>query len=154
MVTSQSLKLQTEPHFISYLDAVSFMQAHMNTWRERGRHRQKDSETKHNAASNLLLKLYNPGYLGITNIEESSGQTGMLPWPDLTRNGRALIFPRHMTQGTQIKSLLFTMTFLLPSFLREIFPPSTAISVTGHPHQNKRPSGRVTQSQYGRLVCV
>lgn len=65
-----------------------------------------------------------------------------------------LIFPGHTTNGTQIKSLLFTMTFPFPSFLWEIFPPSTAISVTGYPLQNKRPSGRVTQSQYGRLVCV
>lgn len=46
------------------------------------------------------------------------------------------------------------MTFPFPSFLREIFPPFTAISVTGYPLQNKRPSSRVTQSQYGQLVCV
>lgn len=65
-----------------------------------------------------------------------------------------LIFPGHTTNGTQIKNLLFTMTFPFPSFLREIFPPSTAISVTGYPLQNKRPSSRVTQSQYGRLVRV
>lgn len=83
-----------------------------------------------------------------------SGQPGGLPRADLTRDGMALIFPGHTTNGTQIKSLLFTVTFLCPSFLREIFPPSAAISVTGYPLQNKRPSSGVTQSQYGRLVRV
>lgn len=110
-------------------------------------------KTPRNPASDLFLKRYNPGYLGITTIEESSGQT-TLPWSDLTRNGITLIFPGHTIQGAQIKSFLFTMTFPLPSSLREICPPTAAISVTGYPHQNKRPSGRVTQSQYGRLVHV
>lgn len=80
-----------------------------------------------------------------------SGRPGGLPRADLTRDGMALIFPGHTTNGTQIKSLLFTVTFPFPSFLREIFPPSAAISLTGYPLQNKRPSSGVTQSQYGRL---
>lgn len=69
-------------------------------------------------------------------------------------NGMTLIFPGHTTNAPQIKSLLFTVTFPFPSFLREIFPPVAAVSVTGDPLQNKRPSSRVTQSQYGRLVRV
>lgn len=81
-----------------------------------------------------------------------SRQTGRLPCSDLSRNSLTLIFPEHTTNATQIKSLLFTVTFFFPSFLREIFPPSPGMSVTGYPLQNKRPSSAVTQSQYGRLV--
>lgn len=92
-------------------------------------------------------------HLGTTNTNGESGQTGRLPWSDLTRNGLTLIFPEHTTSATQIKSLLFAVTFFIPSFLREIFSSSAGISVTGYPPpKNKRPSSAVTQSQYGRLV--
>lgn len=98
----------------------------------------------------LLLPI--KGYLGTMNTNGRSGQTGRLPWSDLARTSLTLIFPEHTTNATQIKSLLFTVTFFFPSFLGEIFPPSPGISVTGYPLQNKRPSSAVTQSQYGRLV--
>ena len=70
--------------------------------------------------------------------KERSGQTGKLPRSDLTRNGMTLIFPGHTTVATQIKSFLFTVTFPFPSFLREIFPPSAAISVTGYPRPKQK----------------
>ena len=115
---------------------------------------ERETQTKRHAASNLSLRLCSPGYLGITNTEQSSGQTGRPPRSDLTRNGTSLIFPGHMTRGTQIKSLLFTVTFpFSPSLLGEIFAPSAAVGADRpSPPKQKKPSGRVTQSQYGRLV--
>lgn len=83
-------------------------------------------------------------------VEESRGEGRQA---DLTSIAmRWLWYSPGVRSSRPIKSLLFTMTFLcaLPGRNLSSFPSMQRQDFPG----NKNPSGRLTQSQYGRHVCV